>query len=159
MTSRKSSKWRGRIIRYAPLVLWIGVIFFLSSAFASLSGTSRFIRPILVFLFPEATAETFLLYHGFIRKFAHFAEYAILAFFAARAFYNSSVAALRKFRFSASIILVLFVAAFDEINQAFIPARTGSAGDVLIDAAGGLAMTAFLVFFRRPSGQYKSFDA
>ena len=152
-----SNKWRGRLILYAPLILWIGVIFFLSSSFASLPGTSRFIRPILVFLFPDASAETLLLYHGYIRKFAHFAEYAILAFFAARAFYNSYVDALRKFWFAASMILVLFIASGDEIIQAYIPARTGSAWDVLIDLAGGFAMLAFLVFFRQHWPQKRFF--
>lgn len=136
-------------MRYAPLVLWIGVIFFLSSAFASFSGTSRFIGPLLVFLFPGATAEMLLAYHGYIRKFAHFAEYAVLAFFAARALTDSSIEVLRKFWYAASIILVLVVAILDETNQAFISTRTGSAWDVLIDVAGGFAMTIFLVLFRQ----------
>jgi hypothetical protein len=49
----QKTDWRGRFFRYAPLVLWIGLILFLSSGQASMSNTSRFIRPLLVFLFPN----------------------------------------------------------------------------------------------------------
>ncbi|HSK73249.1 MAG TPA: VanZ family protein [Pyrinomonadaceae bacterium] len=136
--------WRGRFIRYAPLFLWIGVIFFFSTAQASMSNTSRFIRPILVFFFPNAPEETLLVYHFYIRKFAHFAEYAALAFFASRAFFASSQKFLRKYWFLTSLLLVLLIASLDEINQSFIPTRTGSVWDVLLDFSGGATMLIFV---------------
>jgi VanZ family protein len=139
---------RRRIFRYAPLVLWIGVIFFASTILGSMSNTSRFIRPLLVFLFPTAPEETLVIYHAYIRKFAHFAEYAILAFFAARAFSTSSVKLLQKFWFVFVFVLVLFVATIDEANQSFNPARTGSIYDILLDAAGGLTMLILYYIYR-----------
>jgi VanZ family protein len=136
----QKSKWRGRVFRYAPLVLWISIIFLLSSTQGSMTKTSFFIRPLLEFLFPGAAEETLLIYHGYVRKFAHFSEYAILAFWAWRAFRTSANEIIKKYNLLVSVGLVLLVASIDELNQSFNPTRTGSAGDVLLDLAGGAAM-------------------
>jgi VanZ family protein len=144
-TDIQKNKWRGRIIRYAPLVLWIGVIMFFSTSQASMSNTSRFIRPLLIFLFPNTAEETLIIYHSYIRKFAHVAVYSILAFWACRAFSNSSQNLLRSLWFAFAFILVLLVASVDETNQSFLSSRTGSIYDVLIDVTGGTAM--ILIFY------------
>jgi VanZ family protein len=143
------SKRRGRSFRYAPLILWIGVIFILSSGHGSMKETSRFIRPLLEFIFPGAPEQTLLIYQGFVRKFAHFAEYSALAFWAARAFWNSSIEFLRKFWHFVSFVLVLLIAAIDEYNQSFNSLRTGSIYDVLIDLSGGLLMILLLLVFKK----------
>jgi len=137
--------WRGRIIRYAPLVLWVGVIMFLSSGQASMSNTSRFVRPLLDFLFPNAPEELLIVYHGYIRKLAHVTEYAILSFWACRAVSKSSQNFLRRLWFVCAFVLVFIVASIDETNQSFLNSRTGSIYDVLLDISGGLAM--ILVFY------------
>lgn len=134
----ESSTWRGRLIRYAPLILWTGVIFVLSSSQGSMAETSRFIRPIIEFFFPSASPETFLLIHTFIRKSAHFVEYAILAIFVAGALSGSSFRPLGKYWYAASVLIVLIVAAVDEINQSANISRTGSGRDVLLDLSGGV---------------------
>lgn len=134
-----NSKWRGRISRYAPLVLWIGVIFVLSTGQASMSETSRIIRPVLEFLFPSAPEETILFYLVGIRKSAHVAEYAVLAFLASRAFRRSSIKILQRFWFVSALVLVILIASIDEYGQSLRPERTGSIYDVLIDIFGGLA--------------------
>lgn len=146
----QNKKWRGRVIAYAPLFLWIGVIFYLSSQQGAMSRTSIFIRPILLFLFPNAPEETLVIYHGYIRKFAHFAEYFALAFLAFRTF-SASNGFLRKFRFFASFILVFTIASLDEFNQSFLASRTGSIRDVLLDTAGGLTILMILYFWNRRS--------
>src|SRR5262252_7451396 len=79
-------KWRAMLIAYAPLVLWTLVVLGFSTGQASASETSIIIGPILRFLFPSASEDTIALYHGYIRKCAHFTEYSILTFFAWRAF-------------------------------------------------------------------------
>jgi VanZ family protein len=127
--------------RYVPLFLWIGIIFFLSSSQGSMSETSRIIRPILEFLFPDASPETISIYHGAIRKFAHFAEYAVLALLAFRVFVASR---LKNRPFVVSILLALVIAVIDETGQSFNAARTGSAVDVLIDFAGACCAIALL---------------
>lgn len=117
---------------YAPLLLWIGVIFFLSSGSGSMEQTSRFIRPLLEFLFPSAAESTLQLYHSYIRKSAHFTEYAILGVLAARMFITLNFPKSPLISFA----LCAAVAGLDEFNQSFSQTRTGSPYDVLIDCLG-----------------------
>ena len=147
-TGELKAKRRERFFRYAPLVLWIGMILFLSTSQASMSNTSRFIRPLLEFLFPGASEETLILYHGYIRKLAHLTEYAGLAFWAFWAFSNSNLKNLRRLWFVFAFLLVLLIALIDETNQSYLTSRTGSIYDVLLDASGGLIMLIFLILYR-----------
>lgn len=142
------NQWRGRFFRYAPLILWTGVVLFASTGNASMAETSRFIRPLLHFLFPDAPEETLIVYHSFIRKCAHFVEYSGLAFFASRAFWGSSVKILRKFWFVFAFLIVVSIASTDEYNQSFNPARTGSVYDVILDGASGLTMVLLLCLYK-----------
>lgn len=134
---------------YAPLFLWIGVIFFLSSNSGSMTETSSFIEPILRFLFPNSPAETIQFYHGHIRKGAHLTEYAVLAFLAFRAFSRSSGRGLVTLRYILPLVLVAVIACLDEFNQSFEVSRTSSGWDVLLDIAGGAAMILVLWLFKR----------
>lgn len=136
--AENSSKWRVWLLAYAPLFIWIGVIFYLSSDSGSMTNTSRFLRPILVFLFPSADETTLLFYHGIVRKLAHFTEYAILGALAVRAFVRS------QYRYAFSLLIVVAVAFADEFGQSFRPSRTASIVDVGIDIAGGLVIIASL---------------
>lgn len=158
MLSIENNLWRKRIFRYAPLFLWIGVIIYLSSSSGSMSQTSRFIRPFLEWLFPLAPEETLQTYHGYIRKFAHFAVYAALGFFASRAFFHSSKSFLQRFWHICAFLLVVLIASIDETNQSFNAARTGSIYDVLIDASGGLFMILLFWIYqklnRKPNRTY-----
>ena len=140
-TSSSRNALRSFIFRYAPLLLWIGLIFFFSSTVASANQTSRIIGPILHFLFPSASPETIQQYHFFIRKCAHFTEYALLAFWSVLALGRSSNALLRNSRFLIAVAIVLVVASLDEFNQSFEPSRTSSIWDVGLDLIGGTSMT------------------
>jgi VanZ family protein len=146
--SNSSNKWRGRFIRYAPLILWVAVIFLASSTAGASQNTSMIIRPLLEWLFPDASAATLDIYHGYIRKLAHFTEYGVLGFLAARAFWLSSRPILRKFWFVWAFSFVAFVASLDEYNQSFNALRTGSLYDTLIDASGGLFVIAVLCILK-----------
>lgn len=134
--------WRGRLVRYTPFILWTGVVLAFSTGGASMNRTSRFIRPFLEFLFPGAPEQTLLLYHGIIRKSAHFIEYAILAALAYRAFSGSSRRLLASHPFLAALLSAAIVAVVDETYQSFDPTRTGSAIDVMIDLSGAAAALA-----------------
>lgn len=121
---------------------------FASTTTGSMSNTSRFIRPLLEFLFPNATEETLLIYHGYVRKMAHLTEYGILAFWASRAFWDSSFKFLQKYWFPAAFVLAVIVALIDEFNQSFNIARTGSVYDVLIDASGAIIVITILFVYK-----------
>lgn len=110
----------------------------------SASNTSRIIAPLFKWLFPAITEAQLLVVHFAVRKTAHFAEYAVLALLAARAFIPSSRRRLRRGWFIAALALVASVALLDEYNQSFNAARTGAIWDSLIDISGGA--TALVVF-------------
>jgi VanZ family protein len=138
------------ITRYAPLIIWIGVILFLSSPQGSMAQTSRIIGPLLQFLFPSISPDQLLIVHGYVRKCAHFTEYGVLGFFAFRAFSVVGSSFFSANWFLAGICIVAAVAGIDEFNQSFEPSRTGSIWDVLIDISGGLfALSVCYLWSRR----------
>lgn len=141
----------GRLWRYGPVLVWVGVIFFASTASLSASNTSRIIRPLVLWLFPDIDEPTLLQVHFFVRKAAHFVEYAVLALLAARAFLTSSRAGLRRRWHLAAFALVAACALLDEFHQSFLAARTGTAYDSLLDMAGGVCALAALGLLRRAS--------
>jgi VanZ family protein len=133
--------------RYVPLIAWLGFISFASSGSFSAGNTSRIIGPLILWLFPDTSPESLLLVHLVTRKLAHFTEYAILGLLAARAFSTSPRPAIRSRWFLISLTLVVTFALLDEYHQSFVPTRTGTVWDSLIDMAGGL--TALLIIRRR----------
>lgn len=133
--------------RYLPLAAWLVFISFASSDSFNAGNTSRIIGPLVLWLFPNTTPETLAVVHVITRKAAHFTEYAILAFLAARAFRSSPRPALANRWFVAALALVIAYALIDEYHQTFVPSRTGSVYDSFIDMAGGL--TALLLIRRR----------
>src|SRR5205085_6958337 len=128
------SRWMwSRVWRYGPLLVWLGFIFFASTGEFSADNTSRIIRPLLLWLFPDISEEKIALAHFIIRKAAHFTEYAVLAFLAARAFSTSAKAQLRRYWFFISLAIVVVYALTDEYHQSFVPSRTYSIYYSLID--------------------------
>src|SRR5215213_2894276 len=129
--------WRRRLWRYGPLVAWACFVLFASSSNFSASNTSRIIRPLLLWLFPDASEASLAYIHFLVRKAAHFSEYALLALLAARAFRTSHAEKLRRLWWLAAFALVACVALVDEYHQSFLPSRTGTIYDSVLDAAGG----------------------
>ena len=113
----------------------------------SMNETSRFVRPLLEFLFPGTAAETLTFFHGVIRKSAHFFEYAVLAFLAFRTFRIFGNRRLRAAGFA--FLLAAGVAVLDEFQQSFNPVRTSSPFDVLIDLTGAAAAIALYALISR----------
>jgi len=121
---------------WAPVAVWVGVIFALSSDAFSASSTSGILGPLLEWLLPDASADTIYRLHVAIRKGAHLGVYAVLALLALRAGRLGHGWALLHAA-AVSLVCVASVASLDELHQAFARARTGSLRDVAIDLAGG----------------------
>ena len=138
-TEVSTQKMRERVWRYGPVALWMAVIFFASTNSMSASNTSRFVRPLLLWLSPDISEQSLTFAHFMVRKCAHFTEYAVLALLAARAFLTSSIALLRHRWLAVSFVLVATYALLDEYHQTFASSRTGSIHDSFIDIAGGAA--------------------
>jgi VanZ family protein len=142
----QTQAWR-RIRRYGPLIVWLAFIFFASTGEFSADNTSRIIGPLLRWLFPGISDENLAFAHFLTRKAAHFTEYAILAYLAARAFTTSSNQTLHRRWFLIVLALVVLYALSDEYHQSFVASRTASIYDSLIDMSGGL--TALLLYALR----------
>lgn len=130
-----------------PLIVWMGFIWVGSSGNFSASNTSRFIGPLFLWLFPDASPETLTIVHGIVRKLAHFTGYFVLGLLAARAFRGSPRPAVRNRWLLISITLIATYALVDEYHQSFVPSRTASIFDSFIDMAGGL--TALIIVWKR----------
>jgi VanZ family protein len=126
----------------AVFVLWMG------SPDFSAPMSSRYLRPILEFLFPGITPRQLVRAHFYVRKGAHLLEYAGLALLAFRALRLSLDTLPGRIAFGA-IILTLLVAATDETRQAFTHTRTGSPADVALDTAGALLAVGLAVVVLR----------
>lgn len=142
------SSWRKRLWRYGPLVVWLAFIFFASTGALSAPNTSRIIGPLLRWLFPNITEAQLLRAHFLTRKLAHFSEYAVLALLAARAFIPSTHRWLRRRWLTSALVLVAVYALLDEYHQTFVPSRTGSIWDSMIDIAGGVTALVVLALWR-----------
>jgi VanZ family protein len=143
-----------RLSRYGPLVLWAALIFAGSTDLLSGSHTSLFLVRPLHWLFPQAGDETLIAFHFLLRKAGHFTEYAILALLAARAFRTSTHDLLRSRWFWVSLVLVIAYSLSDEFHQSFVPSRTASIYDSMIDSMGGLTALVLLALRRgRAAGQ------
>ena len=145
------SKSRSEIaLAWFWVVAWIAVVQTFSSDSFSATETSRFIGPLLRWLFPEADADSVAAVHFAIRKASHFVEYAILALLALRAFCTSFDRPLAWLA-AASLALALGVAVVDEGRQAATEKRTGALSDVALDMSGA-AMALLLVGVVRRNG-------
>ena len=132
------------VSRYFPLIAWLVFISFASSDNLNAGNTSRIIGPLILWLFPNTSPETLAVVNVITRKIAHFTEYAILGFLAARAFRTSPHPTINRRWFLISIALVVVYALLDEYHQSFVPSRTASIFDSLIDMAGGLTVLIFI---------------
>jgi VanZ family protein len=129
-------------------MLWMAAIFFASTDELSGAKTSLIIEPFLRWLSPHITREHIELAHLLVRKAGHFGEYAILGLLAARSFSSSRHSLLRRQWFVVSLILLSLYAFSDEFHQSFVPSRTASIYDSLIDIAGGLSALVLIVLWK-----------
>jgi VanZ family protein len=144
VTRNDSISSPNRFWRYGPLVVWAALIFIGSSDLLSASHTSAFLAKPLHWLLPNASEATLGTIHFMLRKAGHFTEYAILAWFAARAFRTSSRELLQTRWFWVSLLLVIVYSLSDEFHQSFVPTRTPSIFDSMIDTLGGLVALSLL---------------
>ena len=120
------------IFYYAPLVFWMGLIFY----FSSLPGLTQTENPDFWFYF--------------FRKGAHIIEYFILAFLFFRVFRFHKLK--KKEIYLLSFLFSLAYALSDEIHQAFVPGREGKFSDVGVDLIGIILAIVFYHLLRERFG-------
>lgn len=138
------------VSKWVPVIAWMLLIFAGSSDALSAEHTSRFLIPFLRWLDPQISFQTLAAIHLALRKLGHLTEYAILAALLWRALRDS----LRSTTTFAVTLMALGIAALfamsDEFHQSFVPTRTPSENDVVIDICGAiLGLTICLLLARR----------
>ena len=144
-------------MRWVPVVAWATCISWFSTGAFSAQSTNSYIDPVLRYFFGDLSAETFRFAHTVIRKSAHFLEYAVLAMLVCRALTEPGTrpkpAVLVR-----TVVYCAIYACVDELHQVFVPKRTGSPYDSMLDTFG--AFVGALVFARvRAARGYVTSDA
>jgi VanZ family protein len=124
-----------RLREWLPAILWAALISFASTDAFSEAHTSRIILPILHWLMPHASATTLERVHVFVRKSAHFTEYFIFSVLLLRAI-RGDRRGWQLFWALAALALAAGYSALDEFHQSFVPSRTASVWDSLLDTVG-----------------------
>lgn len=137
---------------WLPVALGIVVIFFESTEAFGADNTTHPLRLIFEAIFGRIGDIQWAVVHIVIRKIGHFVGYGLMGLVWLRAWWMT----LPRSRFLHDALLGLLgtaaVASCDEWHQTFLPNRTGSPWDVLLDCCGALTLQllvyGYLRFFR-----------
>jgi hypothetical protein len=137
----------GRGLAWCLVALCTLTIWTLSGDDFSAASTGRFLFPLLRWLFPELSLAAVYELHYFVRKAAHFSEYALLGLLAFRAIWLTLASTTLRVAATA-VLLACAVSGIDETRQSFSLARTGSIWDVALDVFGAATAVLVLVLAR-----------
>lgn len=137
------------LVKYClPVIIWMGVIFWMSTGTFSPEHTSRIIAPVLNFLLPGLAPQYIDMIHGLVRKTGHITEYFLLGILLFNAFRGNSLQNWNLRWAIYAIIGVMLYATSDELHQSLVASRNPSFVDVGIDSMGGI-LAQFAITFRR----------
>jgi VanZ family protein len=124
-----------RLKQWLPAILFAILISMASTDAFSAHHTSTLIIPILHWLLPGASPDTLERMHFFIRKSAHFIEYFIFSVILFRTVRGKQSGWQLRWAIWALAIAAGY-SALDEFHQSFVPSRTASPWDSLLDTTG-----------------------
>jgi VanZ family protein len=140
---------RTQVKNWLPAIVWACLISGLSTDAFSSEHTSRFVLPILHWLFPHAGTETLSMMHTFIRKMAHLTEYFIFSIFLLHLLRGNDPG--WKLRWAVWVVVIAGgYAALDEFHQLFVPSRHASPWDALLDTMGAAVAQVVLWLWYSP---------
>jgi VanZ family protein len=147
-----SNRWRGAgywISAWLPVVLGVCIILIETQEFLGADYTSGPLRRVYEALFGPVKNAQWDLIHHYIRKTGHFIGYGAIGLAWLRAWWMT----LPHSRFLQDAALALLgtatIASLDEWHQTFLPNRTGSPWDVLLDCCGALTLQLIVYVFMR----------
>jgi VanZ family protein len=159
-SSREIYDWRWWFSVWAPVAIAIAVIAAESTDTFSAEHTSSWLRPAIERFLGVFTDAHWDIFHHYLRKSGHFIGYGTVGLTFLRAWLHTLArrgrSALLPWRLESSILAVLstaVVASCDEFHQTFIPSRTGTPADVLLDTLGSITLCSlvWLICWSRPS--------
>jgi VanZ family protein len=126
---------------WLPSAIWLAIITMESTNLGSADHTSRILYPIFRFLF-EMDPARFAVWHAVLRKTGHFVGYFTLSVLLFRSWRASFPRLSTRWCLQWGTLAFLgtaLVATLDEWHQSFLPSRTGTIRDVVVDSSAGLA--------------------
>lgn len=133
---------------WLPPILWIAVIFSASTDTFSATQTAPWLATVINAIAGHPVSpDTFEIVQFAVRKTAHLGEYGILAALLFRALRADRVNRWTLAWSLTAVAIAILVAITDEWHQSFVPSRTASPWDVLVDTIG--AILAQVLFFKR----------
>ena len=134
---------------WLPVAIGVGVIMVESTEWLGSDHTSGPLRWLFESIFGPVANVRWELLHHLIRKSGHFLGYGAMGLLWLRAWWLT----LPHSRFLHDALLALLgtalVASFDEWHQSFLPNRTGSPWDVVLDCCGAIALELLVYVFMR----------
>lgn len=134
---------------WLPVALGIAVIMVESTEFMGADHTSKPLRTVYEALFGPLSDARWIVVHHYIRKCGHFVGYGLIGLAWLRAWWMT----LPHSRFIPDAGLALLgtavIASLDEYHQSFLPNRTASPWDVLLDCCGALTLQLAVYVFMR----------
>jgi VanZ family protein len=141
-----------RLIWYwFPVALMFGVMYYFSTDVFSADNTRGVLEKVFLWFVSHPSKHAMATFNYFVRKSAHFTEYAILGGLLFRAFRaGDSVRWRLKWAFYSFSFAAVW-ALLDELHQSFTQKRGGSLWDSLLDSSGALFMLiAIWIVTRKP---------
>ena len=139
MLSKRAGAWYW-ISAWLPVVLGIAVILIESTEMMGADHTSGPLRAVYQAIFGTVTDARWEVIHHLIRKSGHFLGYGFIGLAWLRAWWMS----LPHSRFVPDALLALLgtalIASADEFHQSFLPNRTSSVWDVVLDCCGAVTL-------------------
>ena len=123
-----------------PSAIWLAIIAIESTNLGSAEHTGRILYPIFHFLF-EMDSAGFAVWHALLRKAGHIVGYFTLSVLLFRSWRATFPRLGTRWCLQWATVAVLstaLVAMLDEAHQSFLPSRTGTFHDVIIDSTAGL---------------------
>ncbi|HEV2960392.1 MAG TPA: VanZ family protein [Candidatus Angelobacter sp.] len=148
--------FRRTFLAWLPTALWLATIASFSTDLFSSAHTGQILMKIIHAIYGPISPHAFALLHAYIRKAAHFTVYGTLS---GLAFYSwrASLPGRRRWTFKWSglaLALTLLAASLDEFHQSFVPSRTASPHDVLLDMMGAMFVQIVIATFTGESIQH-----
>jgi VanZ family protein len=137
------------ISAWLPVAIGVAIIAVESTQYFGSDRTSGPLRTVFEALFGHISDPRWDRIHHYIRKSGHFIGYGLLGLAWLRAWWMT----LARSRFLTAAALALagtaLVAISDEWHQSFLPNRTSSPWDVLIDCCGAVTFELLVYLFAR----------
>jgi VanZ family protein len=134
---------------WVPVFLAIVVIAIESTEFLGADHTSGPLRQLYESLFGHVSDFRWEIIHHYIRKSGHFTGYGLMGLAWLRAWWMT----LPRSHFlpdsALAVLGTALVASCDEWHQTFLPNRTGTPWDVLLDCTGAITLQLIVYVFMR----------